>query len=115
MGYRLDIGGFNDLDDIKPLYYGTKYYGYKDLENSISYLYLCSIGKFKGDEYFDYCSKNLIFLNNNEMKIFLYLYNIDINNYSDYKKYDDEFINDDSIQNILNNIEDYYLYALCWG
>lgn len=122
MGYRLDIDGFTQFDKRENLFYGTKYYGYEDLEDSISYLYLCSIGKFDGDEFFGYDQENTIFLSRREMKIFLYLYNLDLNNHlTEYEIHNsgitDYFINDEKIQNILEQIEseEHINYILSWG
>ena len=117
MGYRLDIGKIKE-DKIEPLYYGTKLYGYGDEEEFISYLYLISIGKLKGDEYFNYGSGIQFALNKKEFTIFCNLYNIDMNNHYDYSNEKDIFINDETIQNeLMTDILDYKnneIYIIGW-
>ena len=109
MGYRLNID-FLQCDDIpytyKELYYGTKLYGYNlDLEDSLSYDYLKTLGLFNGNEYFDYSFKNLVALNYKQLKIFLELYNIDYNKYGFMIEEQDKdcFKNDETIKNLLDD------------
>lgn len=53
MGYRIEIGTIDfESDEISFPYYGTKYYGYVDLDESLSYKFLQCINKFDGDEWF---------------------------------------------------------------
>lgn len=77
MGYRLGIYVKEDYDKITNKYYRTKYYGYEDLEESLSYEFLQCINKFDGDEYFGYSADNEIVLNNKEFKLFCKLYDLD--------------------------------------
>lgn len=72
MGYRPHI------TDGTTEYCGTKLYGYvKDEKNLESYIYLCSIGKFKGNELFIGYEPNEITLTAEEFRIFINLYEHD--------------------------------------
>jgi hypothetical protein len=77
MGYRLGIYVKEDYDKITNKYYGTKYYGYEDLEESLSYKFLQCINKFDGNEWFDYGEYNDIALNKKEFELFCKLYDLD--------------------------------------
>lgn len=74
MGYRIDI-----TDVVtKTNYYGTKHYGYAkcgDEHQLESFKYLVSIGKMKGDEYFEYGCENACVLNAEQFRRFIELYN----------------------------------------
>lgn len=89
MGYRLDIFKIEENEkfdkEIKNIYYGTKLFGYVEEEELLSYMYLKSVGKLNGDEYFDYSSDISIPLNQIELTIFLNLYNIDLKKYNKIK------------------------------
>lgn len=77
MGYRLNIS--KDKEDKETLFYGTKLYGYcNDNKKLLSYNYLIQIGKFEGNEIFDYGVTNDIELNYEEFKIFCILYDYDL-------------------------------------
>ena len=82
MGYRLDIFKISEdtncHKEIKNIFYGTKLFGYCFEEELLSYMYLKSIGKLDGKEYFGYSSDISIPLNQIELTIFLNLYNIDL-------------------------------------
>ena len=56
MGYRLDIYKIKENEnfkkEVKSIYYGTKLFGYADKEELLSYMYLRSIGKLDGKEFF---------------------------------------------------------------
>lgn len=69
MGYRILIE-----DDNNNLFYGTKVYGYTDHEKCSSYKYLVKIGKFTGDEVFDYGISNEITLSADQFDKFIRLY-----------------------------------------
>lgn len=114
MGYRLDIKIFNNNNISETRFYGTKYYGYNDLENSLSYRFLRLINKLEGDEIFDYGEDNTIFLNYSEFKIFCELYNIDLNNYNK-NILKDVFINFKEIKTLLEDEYDIKYYVLSWG
>lgn len=114
MGYRLDIKTFTkEMSETK--YYNTKYYGYHDLEDSLSYRFLKLINKFEGDEIFDYGANNIIFLNYDEFKIFCELYNIDLNNDTNYVREKDMFINSKEIKSLLEQEYDIKYYVLDWN
>ena len=95
MGYRLDIYKVAEnketfKKEVTNVYYGTKLYGYEDEKSLLSFMYLKSIGKVDGDEYFNYGSSISIPLNKLELTIFLNLYSIDLDNadkeyYKDYE------------------------------
>lgn len=110
MGYRLDIN-YLDLyneNEVKNLYYGTKLYGYNlELDKSLSYKFLKTIHKFSGEEYFDYGDYNEIILNYEELCLFLELYNIDYNNFYEYKKEDNEFLEQKEIKDLFTNVGKY--------
>lgn len=115
MGYRLNI------DELKKgclenVYYGTKLYGYKDESNFISFKYLLTLGKITEDTVFDYSSDFEISLNSRELYVFLILYNLDMNQYSDYIDEKDSFLNVIEIKNLLNKIKDEYYgcYVISW-
>ena len=115
MGYRLNI------DELKKgclenVYYGTKLYGYKDESNFISFKYLLTLGKIDEDTLFDYSSDFEIPLNSRELYVFLILYNLDMNQYSDYIDEKDSFLNVIEIKNLLNKIKDEYYgcYVISW-
>lgn len=108
MGYRLDINYIDYGMEVKNLYYGTKLYGYNlELDKSLSYKFLKTIHKFTGDEYFDYNCYNEITLNYEELCLFLELYNIDYNNYCEYKKEDNEFLEQTEIKDLFTNVGKY--------
>ena len=109
MGYRLEISVREGYDRIKTPYYGTKLYGYALEEDLLSYEFLQCIGKFDGDEYFIDSESNEIVLNPKEFKLFCELYDLDLKN--DGYKY--SFIDDESIQALLNGDHKYYI--LSWG
>ena len=117
MGYRLDIKIFSNNNISETIFYGTKYYGYNDLENSLSYRFLRLINKLEGDEIFDYGEDNTIFLNYSEFKIFCELYNIDLNNEKNNKQnmLKDVFINCDEIKTLLEDEDNIKYYVLSWG
>lgn len=116
MGYRLDIKTFSYDKISETRFYGTKYYGYNNLENSLSYRFLRLINKLEGDEIFDYGEDNTIFLNYSEFKIFCELYNIDLNkNYKSRNIVNDEFINYKEIKSLLEEEYDIKYYVLSWG
>lgn len=115
MGYRLDIFrvGINQEThkrEVTNVYYGTKLYGYCGYEKSLlSYMYLKSIGKVDGDEYFNYGSNISIPVNKLELTIFLNLYSIDLDNYcKDDEDYENGwFLKDEEISPLLlDTIED---------
>lgn len=123
MGYRLSIDAigcdyFKDEDNpilhyhIKQLFYGTKLYGYGlDLEESLSYNFLLSQGKFDDyDTYFGDDASNEMILNYKQLCFFLKLYSLDLDKYiNDYnmnyhKDYKEGwFLEDKDILNIFNN------------
>ena len=82
MGYRLEINTIERNEKyeriVKNRFYGTKYYGYEDLDESLSYMFLKLINKFDGDECFCYGSDNTIILNYKEFEMFCSLYDIDL-------------------------------------
>ena len=77
MGYRLNIDKIKNNETFK-LFYGTKLFGYCDETKLLSYKYLIQIGKFEGNEIFDYGVTNDIELNYEEFKIFCILYDYDL-------------------------------------
>lgn len=83
MGYRLNI---LDCNNHNIEYYGTKLYGYVDTDKLLSYSYLIQIGKFDGDECFDYSCDNNIILDCVEYKIFIELYAHDLKEFGNYGK-----------------------------
>lgn len=110
MGYRLDINYLDLYDEceVKNIYYGTKLYGYNlELDKSLSYKFLKTIHKFTGEEYFDYGDYNEIILNYEELCLFLELYNIDYNNFYEYKKQDNEFLEQTEIKDLFTNVGKY--------
>lgn len=110
MGYRLDINYLElyDESEVKNLYYGTKLYGYNlELDESLSYKFLKIIHKFTGEEDFDYGCYNEVILNYEELCLFLELYNIDYNKFSEYKKEDNEFLEQKEIKDLFTNVGKY--------
>ena len=115
MGYRLSIDRIKNNETIN-LFYGTKLYGYCDHTKLLSYNYLLQIGKFEGNEVFDYCITNEIELNYLEFKIFCILYDYDydlIRLIIDKNIYNwslHEFLSLDEIQQALNmKLEKYHI------
>lgn len=108
MGYRLDINYLHDENEVKNAYYGTKLYGYNlELDESLSYKFLKTIHKFTGEEIFDYGFYNKVILNYEELCLFLELYNIDYNNFYEYKKEDNEFLEQTEIKELFTNVGKY--------
>lgn len=108
MGYRLDINRINHEMEVKNIYYGTKLYGYTlELDKSLSYKFLKTIHKFTGEEYFDYGYYNKVILNYEELCLFLELYNIDYNKFYQYKKEDNEFLEQNEIKDLFTNVGKY--------
>ena len=73
MGYRLNIE-----QNEQTILYGSKLYGYCNENKLKSYHYLIGIGKFTGNEFFDYGHDNRITLNSNQMKKFIKYYARDL-------------------------------------
>ena len=115
MGYRLNIDELKE-GCLEHVYYGTKLYGYKDESNFISFKYLLTLGKIDETTLFDYSNYFEIPLTSRELYVFLNLYNLDVNQYSDYIKEKDSFLNIPEIENILNKIKDEYYgcYIISW-
>ena len=117
MGYRLDINYIGDEREVKNLYYGSKLYGYDlELDKSLSYKFLKAIHKFSSEEYFDYGCYNEITLNYEELCLFLELYNIDYNKFSEYKKQDDQFLEQTEIKDLFTNVGKYedFIFIVGW-
>lgn len=118
MGYLLDINKIKDYDttlntfETETLYYGSKYYGYENLDESISYKYLKMINKFNGNEIFDYCISNSIILTHDELLIFLYLYDVDIMKVTENKNY--SFLEDSKIIEKITNDDFEDIYLIQW-
>lgn len=115
MGYRLNIDVVKE-DCLENVYYGTKLYGYKDKSNFISFKYLLTLGKIDEDTLFAYSSDIEIPLTSRELYVFLYLYNLDMNNYCDYIKEKDDFLKIDEIKELLTKIKNEYFgcYIISW-
>lgn len=97
MGYRLNI------KDLKTnyAYYGTKLYGYVLSEKELpSYNYLCDIGKFNGEEIFDYSFDKSIELCYDEFMNFILLYLRDYHNFRNGNVF--TFEDFDKLKYILN-------------
>ena len=95
MGYRLNI------DEHK--YYGTKLYGYVNEKQLKSYKYLEKNKIIDGDECWFDGTENRIFLQPDEFKKFIKLYNQDINKEYADKRNKDWFINEKEIQELLES------------
>lgn len=108
MGYRLAI------EKCKMIYYNTKLFGYVEKENLKSLKYLIDIDKLSEDVQFEYGIDNEIVLNGEQMKKFIKLYNEDLNNFNFYSNEKDRFINNDTIQNILKDIEEEQEHYVLW-
>lgn len=114
MGYRLNIDKLQE-GKLNNIYYGTKLFGYEQLSNQLSYVYLLSLGKIDVDTYFDYSNNIEIPLNLKEFIIFINLYNQDLNKYIENK---DSFINLPEIQKEISGIDiinDNEIYVISWG
>lgn len=75
MGYRLNV----KCNDTGLEFYGTKLYGYVNDERTLkSYKYLKQIGKFNGNEHFDYRYENKLVLSFLDFSRFIKLYFYDL-------------------------------------
>lgn len=109
MGYRLEIS------EPKSIFYGTKLYGYVDLEECESIKWLLD-KKFitEEDVLFDHwnCGGLMpIVMVVEEFKEFIVLYDKDCQRLRDYK---DSILNDEMIKNILLK-NDFEMIVLSWG
>lgn len=114
MGYRLEIS------EAKEVFYGTKLYGYADVEKLKSIRYLISKEKLTEDkaEYgFIYGSDMPIVLSKQEFVEWAKLYSEDYDKYCPYKCANDDdeysFIEDEQIKKIIEGNADWIV--LSWS